>query len=163
MFSPKKSAKMAFLNQNNSKFCKNLIVTLVFEKNANFFAENDRKSLKIVIVTSTPVFSQKIAAKRNHKMVAIFLVERNKILTIFLVERKKMVAIFLVERKKILTIFLVERKAEEWFSCMVSDARCSPLTDRVARFYFVKHTKTEENIPNDQKMYQIAIKYNKWP
>jgi hypothetical protein len=27
----------------------------VFEKNANFFAENGRKSQKIVIITSTPV------------------------------------------------------------------------------------------------------------
>jgi hypothetical protein len=28
---------------------------LVFEKNANFFAENCQKSQKIVIITSTPV------------------------------------------------------------------------------------------------------------
>jgi hypothetical protein len=33
-----------------------LIITLVFEKNANFFAENCRKSQKIVIITSTPDF-----------------------------------------------------------------------------------------------------------
>jgi hypothetical protein len=31
-----------------------LIVILVFEKNANFFAENCQKSQKIVIITSTP-------------------------------------------------------------------------------------------------------------
>jgi hypothetical protein len=31
-----------------------LIITLVFQKNANFFAENCRKSPKIVIITSTP-------------------------------------------------------------------------------------------------------------
>jgi hypothetical protein len=31
-----------------------LIITLVFEKNANFYAENCRKSQKIVIITSTP-------------------------------------------------------------------------------------------------------------
>jgi hypothetical protein len=31
-----------------------LILTLVFEKNANFFAENWPKSQKIVIITSTP-------------------------------------------------------------------------------------------------------------
>jgi hypothetical protein len=29
-------------------------MTLVFEKNANFFAENCQKSQKIVIITSTP-------------------------------------------------------------------------------------------------------------
>jgi hypothetical protein len=31
-----------------------LIITLVFEKNSNFFAENRQKSQKIVIITSTP-------------------------------------------------------------------------------------------------------------
>jgi hypothetical protein len=31
-----------------------LIITLIFEKNANFFAENCRKNQKIVIITSTP-------------------------------------------------------------------------------------------------------------
>jgi hypothetical protein len=31
-----------------------MIITLVFEKNANFFVENGRKSQKIVIITSTP-------------------------------------------------------------------------------------------------------------
>jgi hypothetical protein len=30
-------AKMAFWAQNEAKLCKNLIITLVFEKNANFF------------------------------------------------------------------------------------------------------------------------------
>jgi hypothetical protein len=32
----------------------NVIITLVFEKNAIFFAENSQKSPKIVIITSTP-------------------------------------------------------------------------------------------------------------
>jgi hypothetical protein len=55
IFSPKKIAKkLAFLTQNKAKICKILIITLVFEKNANFFAENWRKSQKIVITTSTP-------------------------------------------------------------------------------------------------------------
>jgi hypothetical protein len=35
-------------------FAKIVIITLVFEKNANFFAENWQKSQKIVIKTSTP-------------------------------------------------------------------------------------------------------------
>jgi hypothetical protein len=34
---------MAFLTQNKAKLRKILIITLVFEKNANFFAENCRK------------------------------------------------------------------------------------------------------------------------
>jgi uncharacterized membrane protein YhaH (DUF805 family) len=47
--------KMAFLTRNKAKLCKNLVITLVFEKNANFFAENCQKSPKIVIITSVPV------------------------------------------------------------------------------------------------------------
>jgi hypothetical protein len=55
IFSPKNLAKiLAFLAQPTASFCKNLIITLVFEKNANFFAENWQKSQKIVIITSTP-------------------------------------------------------------------------------------------------------------
>jgi hypothetical protein len=55
IFSPKKLAKkLAFLTQNKGKSSKILIITLVFEKNANCFAENCGKSQKIVIITSTP-------------------------------------------------------------------------------------------------------------
>jgi hypothetical protein len=37
IFSPKNSAKkLAFLTQNKAKLYKSLIITLVFEKNANF-------------------------------------------------------------------------------------------------------------------------------
>jgi hypothetical protein len=45
---------MAFLTQNKAKLFKILILTLVIEKNANFFVENCQKSQKIVIITSTP-------------------------------------------------------------------------------------------------------------
>jgi hypothetical protein len=45
--------KLAFSAQNKAKLCKNWIITLVFEKNGNFFAENCQKSQKIVIITST--------------------------------------------------------------------------------------------------------------
>jgi hypothetical protein len=31
--------KLAFLTQNKAKLCTNVIITLVFEKNANIFAE----------------------------------------------------------------------------------------------------------------------------
>jgi uncharacterized protein (DUF342 family) len=55
IFSPKKLAKkFAFLTQIKAKLCKYLNITLVFEKNANFVAENCRKSQKIVNITSTP-------------------------------------------------------------------------------------------------------------
>jgi hypothetical protein len=53
-FSKNSPKKLAFLNQNKAKLCKMLIITLVFEKNANFFAEYCQKSQKIVIITSTP-------------------------------------------------------------------------------------------------------------
>jgi hypothetical protein len=43
-----------FFAKNKAKFSKNWILTLVFEKNASFFAEKWQKSLKIVILTSTP-------------------------------------------------------------------------------------------------------------
>jgi hypothetical protein len=47
IFSPKNSAKkLAVLTQNKTKLCKILIITLVFEENANFspkIVENRRK------------------------------------------------------------------------------------------------------------------------
>jgi hypothetical protein len=47
IFSPKNSAKkLAILTQNKAKLCKILIITLVFEKNANFLpkiVKNGRK------------------------------------------------------------------------------------------------------------------------
>jgi hypothetical protein len=55
IFPPKFSSKnFAFLAQTTASFHKKLIITLVFEKNVNFFAENKRKLEKIVIITSTP-------------------------------------------------------------------------------------------------------------
>jgi hypothetical protein len=54
-FRKKMAKKFAFLTQNKAKLCINLIITLVFEKNAISFAENCQKSPKIVIITSTPV------------------------------------------------------------------------------------------------------------
>jgi hypothetical protein len=55
IFSPKNLAIiLAFLTQNKAKLCKMLIITLVFEKNANFFAKKCQKSQKIVIITSVP-------------------------------------------------------------------------------------------------------------
>jgi hypothetical protein len=52
-FRRKIQQKMSFLTQNKANF-KKLIITLVFEKNANFFAQNCQKSQKIVIITSVP-------------------------------------------------------------------------------------------------------------
>jgi hypothetical protein len=46
--------KMAFWIQNKAKLCKRLNITMVFEKNANFFRRKWPKSQKIVIITSTP-------------------------------------------------------------------------------------------------------------
>jgi hypothetical protein len=47
---------MAFFAQNKAIFCKNLVITLVFVKNANIFAENWEKLQKMVIIQSTPDF-----------------------------------------------------------------------------------------------------------
>jgi hypothetical protein len=57
---------LALLTRNKGKLCKILIITLFFEKNANFFAKNCWKSQKIVIITSTPgqLF---LTTNRNHK------------------------------------------------------------------------------------------------
>jgi hypothetical protein len=45
---------LAFYAQTTDSFCKNVIITLVFEKSGNFFAVNWQKSPKIAIITSTP-------------------------------------------------------------------------------------------------------------
>jgi hypothetical protein len=67
IFLPKKLAKkLAFLTQNKAKLCKILIITLVFEKNAIFFAENCRKSQKIVIITSTPALHRRYLCMYVH-------------------------------------------------------------------------------------------------
>jgi hypothetical protein len=58
---------MAFLIQIKAELCKILVITLVFEKNANFFAENCRKSQKIVIITSTPDGLCEKSPKKKHK------------------------------------------------------------------------------------------------
>jgi hypothetical protein len=51
-----------FLHKQLLLFEKKLIITLVFEKNANLFAENWQKSQKIEIITSTADdFMKKIA------------------------------------------------------------------------------------------------------
>jgi hypothetical protein len=60
-------------------FAKIVIITLVFEKNANFFAKNWQKSQKIVIITSTPartadfelIFKGSDALDRNGAFYAI--------------------------------------------------------------------------------------------
>jgi hypothetical protein len=52
IFAEKFGKKLAFLTENKAN--KKLIITLFFEKNANFFAENCQKSQKIVIITSVP-------------------------------------------------------------------------------------------------------------
>jgi hypothetical protein len=54
IFAKKMAKKLAFLTLNKANLRKNLIITLVFMKNDNFFAENYQKSPKIVIITSTP-------------------------------------------------------------------------------------------------------------
>jgi hypothetical protein len=54
IFAEKIGENIGVFAQTTATFCKNVIITLVFEKNANFFAENGQNSQKIVIITSTP-------------------------------------------------------------------------------------------------------------
>jgi hypothetical protein len=73
IFSPKHLAKiLAFFAHIAATFCKNLIITLVFEKNANFFAENWQKSQKIVIITSAPdEFVKKLTEMKPNPFLSI--------------------------------------------------------------------------------------------
>jgi hypothetical protein len=67
MFSTKNMSKiLAFFAQTTVTFCKNLIITLVLEKNANFFAENWQKSQNIVIITSTSGVGSEPGSSRYH-------------------------------------------------------------------------------------------------
>jgi hypothetical protein len=51
-----------------------------------------------------------------------------------------------------------EEKKVYWIStCLVFFAPRLELG--VARFFFVKHTKTGKNVPKEHKIYQMAIKY----
>jgi hypothetical protein len=63
IFAKKLGEKIAFLTQNKAKFCKILVVTLVFEKKRQYFR---RKLQKIVIITSTPGH---LAGKPKHFIV----------------------------------------------------------------------------------------------
>jgi hypothetical protein len=66
IFAQKFGKKLPFLTQNKVKLFKILIETLVFEKNANFFAENCQKTQKIVIIKSTPeAFGKKLALESD--------------------------------------------------------------------------------------------------
>jgi hypothetical protein len=48
IFSPKNFAKkLAFLTQDKAKLCKILIITLVFEKNANFLPKIGKNRRKL--------------------------------------------------------------------------------------------------------------------
>jgi hypothetical protein len=73
IFLQKNSAKkLAFFTQNKAKLCKILIITLVFEKNANFVAENWEKPQKIVIITSTPGnFPSEMENRKNGHLVRL--------------------------------------------------------------------------------------------
>jgi hypothetical protein len=70
---PKNSAKkLAFLTENKAKLCKILTITLVFEKNAIFFAGNRQKSQKIVIITSTPGIDSMFQESEVNAVITIF-------------------------------------------------------------------------------------------
>jgi hypothetical protein len=61
---------MAFFTQNKAKLFNNLIIALVFEKNANFSPKIVKKSQKIVIITSTPAL---YALEQKSDILKLFL------------------------------------------------------------------------------------------
>jgi hypothetical protein len=76
IFSPKNISEiLAFFAQATASFCKNLIKTFVFEKNA-IFAENQQKSKKIVIITSTPEITIEFPYLAYPVFVVLFKTER---------------------------------------------------------------------------------------
>jgi hypothetical protein len=57
-------AKIGVFSHTAASFYKNLIITLVFQINATFFAENWQKPQKIVIITSTHAWLKTRIVKR---------------------------------------------------------------------------------------------------
>jgi hypothetical protein len=83
IFSPKISAKkLAFLTQNKAKFGKKLIITLVFEKNANFFAENLSKNAENCDHNIDPCFI--IPQKCGHALIGFDGLPYRKLRILFL-------------------------------------------------------------------------------
>jgi hypothetical protein len=62
---------LAFFAQTIANFCKKIVITLIFEKKANFFAESWQKSQKIVIRTSTPEHFLTCQNERTYLWIAI--------------------------------------------------------------------------------------------
>jgi hypothetical protein len=57
---------LAFFYSKQSQILKKLVITVIFEKNANFFAENLQKWQKIVIITSiTWIWFKESASAKN--------------------------------------------------------------------------------------------------
>jgi hypothetical protein len=69
IFAEKFSKILAFFARTTASFWENLIITLVFEKNANFFAGNWQKSQKIVIDpwSGTPIKKLPSGSWREHR------------------------------------------------------------------------------------------------
>jgi hypothetical protein len=63
IFSPKNLEKIGVFNKTLLIYAKT--ITLVFKKNANMFAQNCRKSLKVVIITSTQGPAEQINTQIN--------------------------------------------------------------------------------------------------
>jgi hypothetical protein len=166
---------MAFLTQNKAKFCKNLIITLVFEKNVNFFTENWEKSQKIVIKTSTPdEFVKKVAINvaqpiffSKNNMYVTFTEEKGcpKICAKYVIEnnwRVKTIAPW-AKIRPIWSLWLSVTKTTLFFVSLeffLQKRHFAPfvvVNARVARFFFGGTT-----YQNEKKIYRMAIKYTEW-
>jgi hypothetical protein len=132
----------SLLTQNKAKLSKILIITLVFEKNANFFAENWGKSQKIVIITSV----------HGHP------VRRSPL-------PKNFFGAIAIE-----CIFHCVTNVENFpFSCQGCQISIGKTyqnwknipKDRKLYQMTTKYTKGSKNIPKGHKIYEMDIKYSK--
>jgi hypothetical protein len=105
-----------------------MIITLVFEKNANFFAKNCQKSQKIVIITSVPGLDN-YAEENDILMKTAYRFLRTKILTLLLGKIDNLYAGNLSKLQKVMIVTLM---AEAGFDEFVNS---SSETEKERQFF----------------------------
>jgi hypothetical protein len=123
-FRQKNRQKLAFFTQTTANFCKKGIITLVFEKNANFLQ-------KIVIITSTPdLFSNAPFLPKFSRCHITHSCAYASLCTLFLFTRKQGAGL----------------PDFSWHNI-----------PKLGKIYQLTTT-----LPNDHKIYLMAVKYSKW-
>jgi hypothetical protein len=155
-----------------------MFITFVFEENAKFFAENWQKSLKIVIITSSPgkfVWKEAIFVEFRHDSVLAKPRLAKPRLAKPRLAKPRLAKPWLAKprlaKPRLAKPWLARwwrnggrstgsrfKTTETWSHPEVMDTIAAVLTG-VARFFFIQYTKTRENIPNYiLQHYQMAIK-----